>query len=64
LGISSGGGYIPIPGTKRKTYLEENVASLGLKLTQEDFKRIEDIFPLDVAAGSRYPEPGMKLVNV
>jgi len=54
---------VPIPGTKRITYLEENVAALGLKLTQEDLKRIEEISPRDVAAGSRYPEPGMKLVN-
>ena len=61
--LAQGEDIVPIPGTKRKTYLEENVAALGLKLTQRDLKRIDEIFPPGVAAGSRYPEPGMKLVD-
>ncbi|UCG19776.1 MAG: aldo/keto reductase [Deltaproteobacteria bacterium] len=62
--LSRGNDIVPIPGTKRIIYLEENVAALGLKLTQEDLKRIDEISPQGVAAGSRYPEPGMKLVNL
>ena len=54
---------VPIPGTKRRKYLEENVAALDVKLTKEDLKRIEEIFPADAAAGSRYPEHMMNLVN-
>jgi aryl-alcohol dehydrogenase-like predicted oxidoreductase len=61
--LAQGKDIVPIPGTKRKTYLEENVAALGLELTPEDLKQIEEICPRGVAAGSRYPEPGMKLVN-
>jgi aryl-alcohol dehydrogenase-like predicted oxidoreductase len=62
--LAQGKDIAPIPGTKRKTYLEENVAALGLDLTPEDLKRIEEICPRGVAAGSRYPEAGMKLVSV
>jgi aryl-alcohol dehydrogenase-like predicted oxidoreductase len=62
--LAQGKDIVPIPGTKRKTYLDENVAALGLKLTPEDLKRIEEICPRGVAAGLRYPESGMKLVNV
>jgi aryl-alcohol dehydrogenase-like predicted oxidoreductase len=54
---------VPIPGTKRRKYLEENVGALDVKLTQEDLKRIEEIFPADAAAGTRYPEHMMNLVN-
>ena len=61
--LAQGKDIAPIPGTKRKTYLEENVAALGLELTPEDLNRIEEICPRGVAAGSRYPEAGMKLVN-
>jgi aryl-alcohol dehydrogenase-like predicted oxidoreductase len=62
--LAQGNDIVPIPGTKRIIYLEENVAALGLKLTIEDLKRIDEISPRGVAAGSRYPEPGMKLVNL
>jgi aryl-alcohol dehydrogenase-like predicted oxidoreductase len=54
---------VPIPGTKRRKYLEENIGALDVKLTQEDLNRIEEIFPADAAAGSRYPEHMMNLVN-
>jgi aryl-alcohol dehydrogenase-like predicted oxidoreductase len=62
--LAQGNDIVPIPGTKRIIYLEENVAALGLKLTKEDLKRIDEISPRGVAAGSRYPEPGMQLVNL
>jgi aryl-alcohol dehydrogenase-like predicted oxidoreductase len=61
--LAQGKDIVPIPGTKRKTYLEENVAALGFELTPEDLKHIDEICPRGVAAGPRYPESGMKLVN-
>jgi aryl-alcohol dehydrogenase-like predicted oxidoreductase len=54
---------VPIPGTKRRKYLEENVAALDVKLTQEDLRRIDEIFPTGAAAGERYPESMMNIVN-
>ena len=54
---------VPIPGTKRRKYLEENIGALDVKLTQEDLNRIEEIFPADAAAGSRYPAHMMNLRN-
>jgi aryl-alcohol dehydrogenase-like predicted oxidoreductase len=54
---------VPIPGTKHRKYLEENVAALDLKLTAEDLRRIEEIFPTGAAAGLRYPEHMMSTVN-
>ncbi len=54
---------VPIPGTKRRKYLEQNVAALNLKLTEEDQRRIGEIFPAGAAAGLRYPETMMNTVN-
>ena len=54
---------VPVPGTKRRKYLEENVAAINVKLTKEDLRRIEEIFPTGAAAGERYPEHMMKIVN-
>jgi len=54
---------VPIPGTKRRKYLEENVAALDVKLNTEDLRRIDAIFPAGAAAGLRYPEHMMSTVN-
>jgi aryl-alcohol dehydrogenase-like predicted oxidoreductase len=54
---------VPIPGTKRRKYLEENVAAIDVKLSADDLRRIEDIFPAGAVAGERYPEHMMKTVN-
>jgi aryl-alcohol dehydrogenase-like predicted oxidoreductase len=54
---------VPIPGTKRRKYLEENVAAIDVKLTKDDLRHIEEIFPTGAAAGERYPEHMMKIVN-
>ena len=62
--LAQGADIVPIPGTKRRSYLEENMSALNLRLTQEDLQRIEKIAPRDVAAGSRYPAAGMRLVNL
>ncbi|HYW95363.1 MAG TPA: aldo/keto reductase [Bacteroidales bacterium] len=53
----------PIPGTKHIRYLEENVESLSVKLTDDELREIDHIAPKNVAAGSRYPENMMKSVN-
>jgi len=54
---------VPIVGTKRKRYLEENVAAADLKLTPDDIKRLDEAVPPGTAAGNRYPEATMANVN-
>jgi aryl-alcohol dehydrogenase-like predicted oxidoreductase len=61
--LAQGDDIVPIPGTKRRKYLEENVAAVDLKLSQEDLARIDEVFPPDVAAGKRYPDHMMATVN-
>jgi aryl-alcohol dehydrogenase-like predicted oxidoreductase len=61
--LAQGEDIIPIPGTKRRKYLEENIAALQVKLTTEDLRRIEEVAPKGAAAGMRYPEAMMTLVN-
>lgn len=61
--LAQGDEIVPIPGTKRRKYLEENIGALQVEMTQEDLARIEEITPQGVAAGLRYPEAGMKSVN-
>lgn len=54
---------VPIPGTKHRKYLEENVNAVDIQLTAEDLRRLEAIFPQGVASGERYPEHMMATVN-
>lgn len=54
---------IPIPGTKRRKYLEENTAAIEVKLTPDELVRINDVLPRGSAAGARYPETMMRIVN-
>jgi aryl-alcohol dehydrogenase-like predicted oxidoreductase len=54
--LAQGRDIVPIPGTKRRKYLEENVAAAKVELTPEDLKNIDAIAPKGVAAGLRYPE--------
>jgi aryl-alcohol dehydrogenase-like predicted oxidoreductase len=61
--LAQGKDIVPIPGTKRRKYLEENIAALDVEITQEDLKRIDEIAPKGVATGLRYPEAGMATVN-
>ncbi|MGO9086797.1 MAG: aldo/keto reductase [Candidatus Sulfotelmatobacter sp.] len=61
--LAQGNDIVPIPGTKRRKYLEENVAASGVGLTKEDLRRIDEVFPPEAAAGARYPEHMMALVN-
>jgi aryl-alcohol dehydrogenase-like predicted oxidoreductase len=61
--LAQGNDIVPIPGTKRRKYLEENVGALNVRLTPEDLRRIDEVFPYAAAAGPRYPEHMMNLVN-
>jgi aryl-alcohol dehydrogenase-like predicted oxidoreductase len=61
--LAQGEDIVPIPGTKHRKYLEENVGALDVHLTPEDLRRLEEAFPHGVAAGTRYSEQAMHLVN-
>ncbi|HVM91343.1 MAG TPA: aldo/keto reductase [Terriglobales bacterium] len=61
--IAQGGDIIPIPGTKRRKYLEENVGALDVELAPDELRRLSEVFPIGAAAGERYPEHMMSLVN-
>jgi aryl-alcohol dehydrogenase-like predicted oxidoreductase len=54
--LSRGDDLVPIPGTKRVRYLEENAESVDVELTEEELERIEEAFPKGAAAGERYPD--------
>lgn len=56
-------GVVPIPGTKRRAYLDENVAAAELTLSADDLARIDEVAPKGVAAGDRYPTAMMASVN-
>ncbi|MCU1684088.1 MAG: putative aldo-keto reductase 2 [Amycolatopsis sp.] len=60
---SRGADVVPIPGTKRRKYLEENVAAGALTLSTDDIAAIEKAVPIDAIAGARYPEAGLKLLS-
>ena len=61
--LAQGDDIVPIPGTKRRKYLEENVAAVDLNLTPDDLRRLNEVFPSGAAAGLRYPEHMMALIN-
>jgi aryl-alcohol dehydrogenase-like predicted oxidoreductase len=61
--LSQGEDIVPIPGTKRRKYLDENVAALDVNLTPEDLRRLAEAFPHGAASGQRYTEQMMKAVN-
>src|SRR3989440_11166113 len=61
--LAQGNDIVPIPGTKRRKYLRENLDALGVMLDADDLERIGEVAPKDAAAGSRYPEAMMKLLG-
>lgn len=61
--LAQGEDIITIPGTKRRKYLEENIGSENVKLTEEDLKTIEAIMPAGIVSGTRYPEKFMNALN-
>ena len=62
--LAQGDDVVPIPGTKRRRYLEENVRALDVRLTPDDLAAIEQVAPRGVAAGERYGPAGMAYVNL
>ncbi len=61
--LAQGDYLIPIPGTKQRKYLEENVAALTVKLNAQELAALEAIFPANATAGQRYPEAVMQLLD-
>jgi aryl-alcohol dehydrogenase-like predicted oxidoreductase len=62
--LAQGKDIVAIPGTKRRSYLEENAGALGIDLSKDDLARIDEVAPKGVAAGTRYSEAAMKMLNV
>src|SRR6266851_6518077 len=60
--LAQGSDVVPIPGTKRKQRVDENLGALNVKLTPQDLRRISDAAPPGAGAGTRYPAEGMKRV--
>jgi len=60
--LARGEEIVTIPGTKRISYLEENLGALNVNLTADDLRKIDDIAPRGVAAGERYPA-GMQVTS-
>jgi len=61
--LAQGRDIVPIPGTKRRKYLEDNVGALQVELSAEDLARLDEVAPKGVTSGERYPESMMQLVN-
>jgi aryl-alcohol dehydrogenase-like predicted oxidoreductase len=61
---AQGDDIVPIPGTKRRKYLEENVAALGIRLSKQELEELENVFPAGAAAGDRYPAGMMAKVGL
>jgi aryl-alcohol dehydrogenase-like predicted oxidoreductase len=61
--LAQGEDIVPIPGTKHVKYLDDNIAALDVKLSDEDLKRLDAILPPGAAAGERYHARGMETVN-
>lgn len=61
--LAQGNDIVPIPGTKRRVFLEQNVSALNIHLTAEDLRRINEVLPVGAASGMRYPEQMMNAVN-
>jgi aryl-alcohol dehydrogenase-like predicted oxidoreductase len=62
--LAQGEDVIPIPGTKRRSYLEQNAAAVDIRLTPEDLRRIDEIAPRGTARGARYPDQMMSFINL
>jgi aryl-alcohol dehydrogenase-like predicted oxidoreductase len=62
--LAQGDDIVPIPGTKRRKYLEENARAADVQLTPEEIARLTEAFPPDVTAGTRYPEKQLKALGI
>jgi len=62
--LARGWDVVPIPGTRRRSRLEENAAAAAIRLSPADMTRLDEAAPPGAAAGTRYPESGMKAVGI
>jgi aryl-alcohol dehydrogenase-like predicted oxidoreductase len=62
--LSKGDDIVPIPGTKRRKYLDQNLGALDVKLTSQDRAALDAVLPAGGVAGTRYSEPGMRSVSL
>jgi aryl-alcohol dehydrogenase-like predicted oxidoreductase len=62
--LAQGQDIVPIPGTKRRTYLDQNLGALAISLTPADLGRIDDVAPRGAAVGARYPEEYMSRLGI
>jgi aryl-alcohol dehydrogenase-like predicted oxidoreductase len=62
--LAQGDDIVPIPGTKRIKYLDENLGALNVRLAAEELQRINDVLPAGSAYGERYPASSMRAVNL
>ena len=61
--LAQGDDVVPIPGTKHRQYLEENMGAVAISLSKADLQQIEEIAPKGSAQGPRYPENAMKIIG-
>ena len=61
--LAQGQDIVPIPGTRRRRHLDDNIGALEVKLSRDDLERIQAAIPADAVAGQRYAEQGMAGVN-
>lgn len=61
--LARGNDIVPIPGTKRKRYLAENIGALAIWLSNEELQQIDDVFPVGAAAGARYAPVALQAIN-
>ena len=62
--LLKGEDIVPIPGTKRTKYVEENIAATEIELTNDELDRLDEAFPVGAAVGERYPEAAMKTIGI
>lgn len=61
--LARGDDIVPIPGTKRRARLEENVGAVGVPLAPDEVQRLSEAVPVGAAAGERYPAPQLRFVH-
>src|SRR4051812_34476976 len=62
--LAKGDDIVPIPGTKRRKYLEQNVAAADIEVSEDEIRRLDETFPVGAAEGERYPEAAMKGIGI
>jgi aryl-alcohol dehydrogenase-like predicted oxidoreductase len=62
--LAQGNDIVPIPGTKRRGYLEENTAAADIKLSAGEVEQLQRAFPINVTAGTRYPDKQLKALGI